>query len=371
MTVSARPALSVAAAGGTCAKPAILTAPDALVSRASAELQMPVAVAAGPARFPLGDGEGLPSLLDPPPGGSVAAGGRPPRQATATPALSVPRVAPLPAAAVLSDGDGEGGGCSGSGVEQTGGDGPSGGDDGGGQAVRGYATSTPRLLAHSPRSISEALGPSSLHHEQYRRFHPYLTMTKRFLGEYPSFYPILALSRVAINTHVGLFAAMFHCPAVDMRVPTYPSPELRRTAFLVASSRFSCSYCTAHACSFGDMLRGSLTDRARRGGRPPRVILDAADPSLSTAERVVVAFAAAAVVRPLATAELRTLAERAADVAAVIGARGLEVIKAVVAFTGALNTVMDVQGVVLEPAVQAFAMAHMPPPSSPGGEGWE
>ncbi|KAK1859069.1 hypothetical protein I4F81_001667 [Pyropia yezoensis] len=192
-------------------------------------------------------------------------------------------------------------------------------------------------------------------------------MTKRFLGEYPSFYPILALSRVAINTHVGLFARMFHCPAVDMRVPTFPSPELRRIAFLVASSRFSCSYCTAHACSFGDMLRGSLTDRVRRGHTAPRVVLDADDPSLSHAERVVVAFATAAVVRPLATAELRTLAERAADVTAAIGARGLEVIKAVVAFTGALNTLTDVQGVVLEPDVQAFASLHMPAPSSVGG----
>jgi hypothetical protein len=54
-----------------------------------------------------------------------------------------------------------------------------------------------------------------------------------------------------------------------------------------------------------------------------------------------------------------SLAELADDVE-VVGPRALEVVKAVVAFSGALNTVMDVQGVTLEAEVQAFASQHLP-----------
>lgn len=50
-----------------------------------------------------------------------------------------------------------------------------------------------------------------------------------------------------------------------------------------------------------------------------------------------------------------------------VGARGLEVVKSVIAFSGALNTIMDVQGVTLEGDLQAFTQQHFP---TSDGESW-
>lgn len=222
----------------------------------------------------------------------------------------------------------------------------------------------------TPRTIIEALAPHALEPHEYSEYHAYLEMTKRFLGEHPSFYPTLCLAPAAIRTHVGLFARMFHAPGVDMRLPGFLSPRLRRLAFITASAAFDCAYCTAHAFCFGDMLRGSVPSQVKRGsGSQAQVPLDPESDVLTKAESCVVRYATAAVRRPFyEEPEGSTLKELADDLKALVGARGLEIVKAVVAFSGALNTVMDVQGVTLEAEVQNFTVQHLP---TMDGEAWE
>jgi hypothetical protein len=154
---------------------------------------------------------------------------------------------------------------------------------------------------HRPRTISVALRAAGAVQSPpaYREWAPYLRMTARFLGEEPSFYGVLSLSPAAIRTHVGLFARMFHAPAVDMRVLGFLSPELRRLAFISASDAFSCDYCKVHAFSFGDMLRGSVPSQVRRGcGGQARLPIDENSELLSNAQRRVIRFARCAVRRP-------------------------------------------------------------------------
>jgi len=210
-------------------------------------------------------------------------------------------------------------------------------------------------------TITAALEKQAKSYDEYKRYHPYLFMTERFIGDKPSFYPILTLSEAAINTHVGLFARMFHAPEVDMRVPGFLSVDLRRTAFLAASDNFNCDYCTAHAFCFGDMMRGSIASQMRRGGL--------ADPSpnpetMSEDERAVYLFAKTAVRRPFFDSGDETLAAMGEKTAALIGDRGLEIVKAVIAFSGALNTIMDIQGVTLEAESQVLTQDRYKPEGS-------
>lgn len=212
-----------------------------------------------------------------------------------------------------------------------------------------------------PRTLTAALAEQRNPPEAYAQYSPYLSMTKRFIGEEPSFYPILSLSPTAIRTHVGLFARMFHAPLVDMRAPGMPSPALRRAAFIASSRAFHCSYCTAHAYSFGDMFRGSVPSQMRRDTAPGR------DEPLPGAE-VVEALATAAVQRPSSAAAREALQPLMQEVAVAVGPRALEVVKAVIAFSGALNTVMDVMGVELEAECQRFAASQL---KTETGENWQ
>mmetsp|Transcript_2901 Transcript_2901/g.8867 ORF Transcript_2901/g.8867 Transcript_2901/m.8867 type:complete len:465 (-) Transcript_2901:150-1544(-) len=216
-------------------------------------------------------------------------------------------------------------------------------------AEEGY-TEVDCLADLLPRTITEALLPESNHPDKYKLYQPYLRMTRRLLGDEPSFYPILTLSRVAINTHVGLFARMFGCPEIDMRLPNQLSPSNRQIAFVTASETFDCDYCIAHAHCFGDMMRGSKPSQARRGAKK--------EFSVRTADEVAVQqFSKQAVRRPYVEAEVGpTLDELSREVKGHVGARALESAKAIIAFAGALNTVMDIQGVTLEPGAQSYAI---------------
>lgn len=225
-------------------------------------------------------------------------------------------------------------------------------------AMSSPAMSPPATL---PRTLTRALSEHRNPPEAYATYAPYLCMTKRFLGEAPSFYPILSLSSPAIRTHVGLFARMFHAPQVDMCLPGMPSPALRRTAFITASRSFDCSYCTAHACSFGDMFSGSVPSQVRRGHE-----VDCGEKQL--AEKAVEELAAAAVQRPETEGHRDALVPLMEAVEGKVGAKGLEVIKSVIAFSGALNTVMDVMGVELEADCQRFAVSQL---KTETGEQWQ
>lgn len=284
-------------------------------------------------------------------------------------------------------------------------------------APAGGALSLSKLTAALPvqaqLTLTDALASVAAAPEDYAQYAPYLVMTSRFLDDAPSFYPILGLSDPAIATHVGLFARMFHCPQVDMRLPGFLSPAHRRLAFLTASAAFGCDYCTAHACVFGDMLKGSLARQAggRRfdssaswavataalGGAVPSSGTDlrSSTPSLSRrvresaastasssmgsigglgspaadetdplppADRAIVRYARAAVARPPEASTLRALA---AAVVSEVGPGGLEVINAVCAFSGALNTVMDIMGAKIEAAAQRYAATALPSVVSP------
>ncbi|GAB0497968.1 hypothetical protein MMPV_009306 [Pyropia vietnamensis] len=207
-------------------------------------------------------------------------------------------------------------------------------------------------------------------------------MTARFLGHPPSFYATLGIApRPALSTHVGLFARCFGVPATDLRLPGSLSPAARRLGFLAASAAFRCDYCTAHAASFGDMLRGPAADGGAGG---PSAAADAAalgavattqgegekgagagagatPDALSAA---VVAYARAAVVRPLTPTAAAAVHDAVAELAdAGMSATAIEGLTGVVAFVGALNTVMDCMGVVLEASSQRFAMEVLPPVS--------
>lgn len=291
---------------------------------------------------------------------------------------------------------------------------PSIGRKGRSSAPAGGAGPAPAMGATLPEraslTLTEALADVAAAPEDYAQYAPYLVMTSRFLDEAPSFYPILGLSDPAIATHVGLFARMFHCPQVDMRLPGFLSPAHRRLTFLTASASFGCDYCTAHACVFGDMLKGSLVRQA--GGRrfdasassavaaaalgaevpssggahrssasstasPARestpsapgsstasmgglegFAADDVDDPLPTADRAIVRYVQAAVLRPpVASSSLRYLA---AAVVSEVGPCGLEVINAVYAFSGALNTIMDIMGAKIEAAAQRFAVTALP-----------
>ncbi|GAB0497872.1 hypothetical protein MMPV_009209 [Pyropia vietnamensis] len=79
---------------------------------------------------------------------------------------------------------------------------------------------------------------------------------------------------------------------------------------------------------------------------------------LPAADRAIVRYARATVARPPeASSSLRYLA---AAVVSEVGPGGLEVINAVCAFSGALNTIMDIMGVKIEAAAQRFAVTFLP-----------
>lgn len=184
-----------------------------------------------------------------------------------------------------------------------------------------------------PHTITAALREHRQPPSAYVPYSGYLTMTARFLGEQPTFYPILSLSPAAMRTHVGLFARMFHSPGVDMRLPGWLSPELRRAAFLASSEAFNCTYCTAHAVCFGDMFRGSKPSQVARGGTAGRG-------EGGEAESAVKALAVATVQRPETEAAAEELQGLARDVKDKIGSSQLEIVSAVFSFAGALNTCM-------------------------------
>ncbi|GAB0492631.1 hypothetical protein MMPV_003899 [Pyropia vietnamensis] len=226
----------------------------------------------------------------------------------------------------------------------------------------------------------------------------------------PSFYPILGLAPSALATHVGLFARYFGVPAVDMRTPGSLSPAHRRLAFLTASRVFGCDYCTAHACAFGDMFRGSSMSQAVRRrqrplrGRRPRggdaagggsggggggdgggdgtdwrsdvdgLVLDPQDPDATPTEVAILKYVTLAVMRPFPEARRPELSKAADALRAAIGRGAFETLRGVVSFAGALNSMTDVLGAVLEPGVQRVAGAILPPrggaPSDSRGGGW-
>jgi len=271
-------------------------------------------------------------------------------------------------------------------------------------------TPTPAL----PVTITAALAPHAAPPSAYARYAPYLVMTARFLGEPPSFYPIMALGPAALATHVGLFARFFGVPAVDMRLPGTLSVAHRRLAFLTASRVFNCTYCTAHACAFGDMMRGSVISQAARsrkgkgpagaggqdvgpaakqaggklGAAPPSppsvgasdggggdgsppygvVVLDAHDPSATSAEVAILTYVTLAVRRPFPDTERPRLAAAGAAVSDALGVGAFETLRGVVAFAGCLNVVMDTLGVPLEAGSAAFAAAILP--RQPSGAPW-
>ncbi|KAK1861910.1 hypothetical protein I4F81_004488 [Pyropia yezoensis] len=232
-------------------------------------------------------------------------------------------------------------------------------------------------LPPSPDDVTlmAAVSESAAAPSAYATYAPYQTMTARFLGHPPSFYPTLGIApRPALSTHVGLFARCFGVPAVDMRLPGSLSPAARRLGFLAASAAFHCDYCTAHAAGFGDMLRGpaaeggaggpsAAADAAALGAAPPAAQKEvagkdgaaaaaAAAASAATPDALsaaVVAYARAAVVRPMTAGDAAVVRAAAAQLAAAgMGAAAIEGLGGVVAFAGALNTVMDCMGVVLE-----------------------
>lgn len=227
------------------------------------------------------------------------------------------------------------------------------------------AVSSSTATSCSVTTISAALTARGAENppSAYATYAPYITMTARFTGSPPSFYNILSLSSAAIRTHTGLFARFFHAPQVDLRLPHFLSPELRRLAFVAASDAFSCDFCKASAFSFGDMFRGSLPSQVRRGhGDQAQTPIHPGDAHLTPEQRAVLAYARAAVERPLA----HGLALLGAEVQRLVGPRGFEVVNAVVAFSGASNTLMDVLGVTLGSEVQSFALQHLPA----DGESW-
>lgn len=189
-------------------------------------------------------------------------------------------------------------------------------------------------------------------------------MTVRFVGCPPSFFNVLSLSHPAMRTHVGLFGRMFHAPQVDMRLPTFLSPELRRLACMASSDEFAADYCKASAFSMGDIMRGSVPDQVRRGrGEQAQTPIHESDPRLTDVQRAVVRFARAAVRRPYPAGEdegYATLAEGAWEVRNHVGARGLEVLIAAVSFVGSTNALFDVLGTTLGAKTQSFALQHLP-----------
>lgn len=204
-------------------------------------------------------------------------------------------------------------------------------------------------------SIDSALENHKQSRSQYPEYHKYIRMIRRLVSGEPPFYDILSLSSAGMRTHFGCFARFFHLPAVDLGLPGHISPEMRRLVFISASNEFDCSYCTVHACSFGDMFRGSAVNQMKRMKGP-----NSNSAHGKKIEAIVVKYATAAVQRPFrGMLGEQSFAEINEALRIQLGDNGIEVVKAIIAFTGALNTLTDTLGPKIESNLQNFALRYL------------
>ncbi|PXF43203.1 hypothetical protein BWQ96_07032 [Gracilariopsis chorda] len=214
--------------------------------------------------------------------------------------------------------------------------------------------------SNTPRTLTEALVPYALPESSFRQFIPCREVTKRFLGEDVSFYPVMALSPVAMHTHIGLFRRCFYAPFVELRLSAV-TPELRQIAFVASTSTFECSYCLAHGLAFGDMLSGAMENQLRRGCPLPKYSVNLEAEHLTPIQSAVIRLAIAVSKRKhtASKGQLLPLCQNLSRLFANGGnkhhSHDVEVIKSIVCFVGALNTFMGIMGVQLEPKASAFA----------------
>eukprot|EP00178_Gracilaria_changii_P009560 TRINITY_DN2789_c0_g1_i1.p1 TRINITY_DN2789_c0_g1~~TRINITY_DN2789_c0_g1_i1.p1 ORF type:complete len:464 (+),score=62.14 TRINITY_DN2789_c0_g1_i1:104-1495(+) len=215
-------------------------------------------------------------------------------------------------------------------------------------------------LSTSPSTLTEALAPYTLSESSFRRYIPFREVTKRLLGEDVSFYPVMALSPVAIRTHIGLFRTSFHFPVVDLRLSTV-TPELLQIAFLASTSSFECAYCLAHGFVMGNIISGAMEDQLRRGCALPKQSVDPDADHLTPVQSAVIRLAIA-VSKRNHSAPLEQLLPLCDNLSRLFRNEGssnpgfdVEVVKGILCFVGALNTFMDVMGVQLEPGAKRFA----------------
>lgn len=181
---------------------------------------------------------------------------------------------------------------------------------------------------------------------------PLTHLAARLLGLPPNDDPYVALSPTAFYNHVALIRVSHCMPHCDFRMHPI-TPPLRRLVFLTATRTFDCAYCTAHACAFGDMLRGSLPQQAQRSAALPLLHIHANDPRLAPAEQAAMHLALAVAQRKrIAHGEpLRRLMHR---VRQHLGPVALEAVNGVLCVAGYLNTFMDMLGTELEQGLEKF-----------------
>eukprot|EP00177_Eucheuma_denticulatum_P000009 GFKZ01000019.1.p1 GENE.GFKZ01000019.1~~GFKZ01000019.1.p1 ORF type:complete len:401 (-),score=56.21 GFKZ01000019.1:86-1168(-) len=131
------------------------------------------------------------------------------------------------------------------------------------------------------------------------------------------------------------------------------TPTLRRLTFLTATRTFDCAYCTAHACAFGDMLRGPVQYQSQRTGLVPLLDIDVNDARLGRGQQAAIKLAMAVGVRR-GIANGDSLARLLHRVRHEIGVVALEAVKGVLCVAGYLNTFMDMLGTELEQGLERF-----------------
>ncbi|KAI0563542.1 AhpD-like protein [Gracilaria domingensis] len=215
-----------------------------------------------------------------------------------------------------------------------------------------------RSSPNSPRTLTEALAPFALPESSFRQYIPFRNVMKRVLGEDVSFYPVMALSPVAVRTHIGLFRPSFFSPFVDFGLSTV-TPDLLHTAFVASTSTFECAYCLAHGLVMGDMLSGAMEDQLRRGCPLPKYTVNPDADHLTPVQSAVIRLAIA-VSKRTHTAPKHQLLPLCHNLSRLLGYDGSEVIKSILCFVGALNVFMGIMGVELEAGANAFASARAP-----------
>ena len=123
-------------------------------------------------------------------------------------------------------------------------------------------------------TLAEGLKPACVNFEVlHKQYNPLLALVRELIGIIPNCDPILEIWPAGFRTYNLLVPNMFNLPGSLLGSRSF---KASMGLAMYASSKASCAYCTAHACSFA--LRRGATNDAISGQRTPK-------------EQAVVAFA--------------------------------------------------------------------------------
>ncbi len=115
-------------------------------------------------------------------------------------------------------------------------------------------------------TLAEGLKPASVDFDVlHKQYNPLLALVRELIGLIPNCDPILEIWPTGFRTYNLLVPNLFNLPAT-----LFGSKSFKASMGLAmyASSKASCAYCTAHACSFA--LRRGATNNAIAGQRTPK-----------------------------------------------------------------------------------------------------